>query len=356
MRTDDLDYELPEDRIAITPACPRDSAKLLVVERSAQNLSHRKVFDLPELLQPGDLLVFNHSKVIPAQFQARRVSTGGKVGGLFLGEIAGQWELMLESGGLLTVGESIELEDRTRLELIESLGAGTWLALPELPVEPLRVLLEVGTTPLPPYIQKARKRAGLEPVSAQDGEHYNTIYAGPPGSVAAPTAGLHFTRELMGRLDRAGIEMTYVTLHVGAGTFVPIRSELLADHKMHSEWFEASPQALRSLRKSREGGRRVIPIGTTSVRTLESISPAQMERAILSDKPCSGNTDLFITPGFEFQWTDGLMTNFHLPRSTLLALVAALPGVGLDRLKHWYGLAIEQQYRFFSYGDAMLLI
>ncbi|MCC5830636.1 MAG: tRNA preQ1(34) S-adenosylmethionine ribosyltransferase-isomerase QueA [Phycisphaeraceae bacterium] len=356
MRTSELDYPLPEDRIALHPAEPRDTARLMVIDRQSTRPEHAQVRDIPRWLRAGDLLVFNQSRVIPARFEAVRCDTGGRVGGLFLAREGELWRAMLESRGRLEPGRSIELGGELRLTLAESLGGGFWRVRPEVEIDPLQVLARHGSTPLPPYIRQARKKAGLDPVSPIDQQCYNTVYASQPGSIAAPTAGLHFTPQLLEELEARGILTTHITLHVGVGTFLPIRVDDLSEHRMHEEWFELRPEARGKISRARREGRRIIPVGTTTVRTLESITPEELSAAEAGGHPIARPTSLFIQPGFRFQWTDALLTNFHLPRSTLLALVAALPGVGLDRLKQWYALAVDQRYRFFSYGDAMLIL
>ncbi|MEX0744800.1 MAG: tRNA preQ1(34) S-adenosylmethionine ribosyltransferase-isomerase QueA [Phycisphaeraceae bacterium] len=364
MRADQLDYVLPDRLIATRPAEPRDAARLMVVHRDTGRVEHRHVRDLPDLgiVEPGDLLVANRTRVLPAAFEGVRERTGGKVGGLYLRSLDAQtWQVMLESRGRLQPGERIvlaEAGERERepavLELTESVGGGQWQVrcLGDEPVEAL--LGRVGHTPLPPYIQRARKARDEAAQSGDDPTRYNTVFADVPGSVAAPTAGLHFTDALLARLDAVGVRRTTLTLHVGPGTFMPIRSETLDEHEMHEEWINVPAAALDALRHTRQAGRRTLVVGTTSVRALESL-PEQWDAI---DGDFTTNTRLFIRPdaGFRFRFTDRLMTNFHLPRSTLLAMVAALPGVGLDRLMQWYAEAIDREYRFYSYGDAMLIV
>ncbi len=372
MRVDELDYELPESLIATTASEPRDAARLMVVDRARDRLAHHHVRDLPRFLEPGDLLVFNQSKVVPALFEATRAGTGGHIKGLYLrheepavDQPRTHWWVMLESRGKLTVGESIELTSDATLVLEEALGGGEWRAELSGASDTMALLREIGRTPLPPYIRRARRAAGEAEVIAADARRYNTVYAASPGSVAAPTAGLHFTPQLMAALDRRGVARTMVTLHVGLGTFAPVRCEVVEAHPIHSEWIEIGANAIAALATARRRGGRTIPVGTTSVRALESLP---VDWQALGDRGYRAETDLFITPdtvrrgrggshafaGFRF--TDALMTNFHLPRSTLLAMVAALPDVGIAKLKRWYAEAVEQRYRFYSYGDAMLLV
>lgn len=365
MLTQELDYHLPPERIATTPAEPRDAARLMVVHRRHNRIEHRHVRDLPDLgLGPNDLLVFNHSRVLPAFFEGVRHGTGGKITGLYLGAPApGLWHVMLESRGSLRTGESVRLAPDAALELVTRLGAGQWHARLHSPQGTLDLLQRVGSTPLPPYIRK-RRQALAQPLHQPDDAHrYNTVYAAEPGSVAAPTAGLHFTAPLLRQLDSLGVARAFVTLHVGLGTFAPVRTQRVEDHPIHSEWVSIPPATLAALARTRANAGRIIPVGTTTVRALESL-PDPLPDPPLHPGPFSTDTRLFITPpdpaagtpGFRFRFADGLMTNFHLPCSTLLALVAALPEVGLDRLKQWYQLAIDHEYRFYSFGDAMLLL
>jgi len=359
MRTSELDYQLPPELIATRPVEPRDAARLLVARVSTPALEHRTVSDLPNLLSAGDVLVVNQTAVLPARFRAVRADTGGRVEGLFLERHNdGAWSILARSGGRLREGIVIELLDHAlarsgwTLTLISN-QRGEWRARPSSAEPPEVVLGRLGVTPLPPYILKARGKHA--PPESADRAWYQTVYAqcSKPRSVAAPTAGLHFTRHLLDRLHERGIEIQRVTLHVGAGTFKPIEADVVERHPMHEEAFEVDRAVLRSILAARGSGRRVIAIGTTTVRLLESIDPAALNDV---DGPAVlfGRTSLLIAPPFRFRWIDGLMTNFHLPRSTLLALVASI--VGLDRLQALYAEAIERRYRFYSYGDAMLIL
>ncbi|MEX0774778.1 MAG: tRNA preQ1(34) S-adenosylmethionine ribosyltransferase-isomerase QueA [Phycisphaeraceae bacterium] len=357
MLTSALDYDLPPNLIATEPTEPRDAARLMVIHRATGCIEHRHVRDLPQLVTPaaGDLLVFNQSKVIPALFHGVRKATGGKVQGLYLNSPdandATRWQVMLEARGSLQPGEIIALDPHAELELLTPSGGGEWAARLHSHRATLDLLHQIGSPPLPPYIRKARRALHRPDMQPADRERYNTVYAAQPGSVAAPTAGLHFTPQLLAALQAKGVELAYLTLHVGMGTFAPVRTENLADHPIHSEWISIPPQVIAAMTRTRQRGGRIIPIGTTTVRALESL-PDPLPQTYET------NTQLFITPdaNFTFRFTDTLMTNFHLPRSTLLALVAALPHVGLPQLKAWYQRAIEQGYRFYSYGDAMLLL
>ncbi|MEX0655660.1 MAG: tRNA preQ1(34) S-adenosylmethionine ribosyltransferase-isomerase QueA [Phycisphaeraceae bacterium] len=363
MRAADLDYHLPDHLIATRPAEPRDAARLMVCRRDTGNVSHHHVRDLPslDLLHRGDLLVANRTRVLPAAFHATRDATAGKVHGLYLRTLPTtddprpHWQVMFETRGKLQPGERITFTDApATLELLEPLAPGQWRTryLGDEPTESL--LARVGETPLPPYIQKARKARHEPPLSPDDPARYNTVFADVPGSVAAPTAGLHFTDNLLRQLTVQGVHRTTLTLHVGLGTFLPIRTETLADHQIHEEWLHIPADTLDALRRTRAAGRKILVVGTTSVRALESLPDPLAP--LTTDY--TTHTRLFIRPdaGFQFRFTDMLLTNFHLPRSTLLALVAALPGVGLDRLKQWYDQAIAHDYRFYSYGDAMLIV
>ena len=367
MRTSDLDYHLPPGRIATQPATPRDAARLLVADRSADTLAHHRVRDLAtlDLLRPGDLLLLNTSRVLPAAFDAIRVATAGRITGLYLHGSSTRWTVMLRSGGRLRPGERLRFRDDSELQLTASLGRGRWDARYLGEGDPPTALARLGRPPLPPYLLKARRDAGLPELDPHDLDRYQNVFASPTlapddgetlGSVAAPTAGLHFTPDLLDAIRARGVCVAYVTLHVGAGTFLPIRADQLDDHDMHAEWFDVPAPTLAAIRQTRLDGGRVIAVGTTTVRAIESVppdfSPASSHR---------GQTRLLIAPGpqgepYPFRHTDALLTNFHLPRSTLLALVAALPDVGLDRLLGWYQQAITHDYRFYSYGDAMLIL
>ncbi len=356
MRTADLDFDLPERLIATTPADPRDSARLMVCDRSTGRVSHHHVRDLPDLglLAPGDLMLTNRSRVVPARFTATRAKTRGNAAGLFITESEGVWELMLETRGKPEPGETFTLTEHASLELLEALGNGRWRAR-YLGHEPTHALLErIGITPLPPYIRKARKHRHEPEARPDDPDRYNTVFARELGSIAAPTAGLHLTPTMLDRLQKQGIPRQEVILHVGLGTFAPVRHDTLEDHPLHEEHAVIPADTVQAIHATRQQGRRILAVGTTTVRAIESL-PDDAES-------WSGHTNLFITPDrvaagqFAWRYTDRLMTNFHLPRSTLLALVAALPGVGLPRLLDWYQQAVAAEYRFYSFGDAMLIV
>lgn len=359
-----LDYDLPAELIATRPAEPRDAARLLVVRRGADTVEHASIRNLPDYLASGDLMVFNTTAVAPARLLGRRADSGGRVEGLFLSAMhAGRWRVMLRSNGRLRAGQRLELLDQDQavgavLTLIERQD-DAWIAAPDVAEDALAILEQVGRTPLPPYILRARGEQTW--ADALDRTWYQTIYADPAQrqSVAAPTAGLHFTSKLLQRLHEHGVSRAHVVLHVGPGTFKPVEAETLDAHPMHAERYIVSPQTIRAIqaiRSSRERADgstspRVIAVGTTTVRALESLPhPLPSEPTQIVD----AETRLLIQPGHVFRCVDGLLTNFHLPRSTLLALVGAM--LGLDRMKAIYAEAIRERYRFYSYGDAMLIL
>ncbi len=344
-----LDYTLPDVLIAQFPPARRDDARLLVVDRARDTLRDRWVKELPDLLRPDDLLVLNDTKVVPAKLAARR-ETGGRVGGLFLCERSpGVWEVLLEGSKRLRVGETITTGDDTGgevgLRLEESKGAGRWVIRVDRAGSAESILERIGVTPLPPYI---RRRDEDRSNDEADRKRYQTVYARNAGAIAAPTAGLHFTREMLDRVRDRGVKIAFVTLHVGIGTFSPLSVDRLDDHVMHSESFELSVDTAEAITACRARGGRVAAVGTTTVRVLES-----SVRENGSIAPTRGSTELFSRPPHRFQVVDALLTNFHLPRSTLLALVMAFAGV--CRTRSAYVHAVEQRYRFYSYGDAMLI-
>ena len=352
LKTADFDYDLDPKWIAQQPVEPRDASRLMVLRRSDGSRRHHIFRDLPDLLNPGDLLVLNDTRVIPAGFTCRRRS-GGRIGGMFLRELGpGRWEVMLKGARQCRIGQQLSLTGSggTRLELIERLGEGRWNVGVEPAAPAVEILQQVGSTPLPPYIR--REDRSREPA---DRAHYQTIYASKPGAVAAPTAGLHFTRRVLDRLAERGIELTWVTLHVGLGTFAPVKCEDLCEHVMHGEWFELTGEAAGKIAVARQSGRRIVAVGSTSVRVLESA--ARLCGGSLAG--VSGWTSLFLYPPAEFRMTDAMITNFHLRRSTLLMLVAAFcsPGAttGVQMILAAYAEAGRLGYRFYSYGDAMLI-
>jgi len=341
------DYELPRELIAQTPAVCRSDARLLVADRQTGTLDHRHIRDLPEILQPGDCLVLNNTRVVPARLIGRREATGGHWEGLFLESSPdGLWRLMCKTRGKLQPGDRIALWHHEGGEdVVLQLGAkqpdGTWIARPLTAGDAVALLERVGRVPLPPYIRKGR-------MTPSDRENYQTVFAQVPGAVAAPTAGLHFTAALLDRLAQQGVESCRLTLHVGPGTFRPITAESLAKHRMHSEWGCIGQEAIDRIEACRRRGGRVVAVGTTSVRVLETAAADGTLR------PFSGRTDLFIRPPYRFRAVDALLTNFHLPRTTLLVLVRTFGGDEL--IRRAYDEAIREQYRFYSYGDAMLIL
>jgi S-adenosylmethionine:tRNA ribosyltransferase-isomerase len=339
---DFFDYDLPAHLIAQHPCAERDQSRLLVVRRSSGTLEHRVFRDLPALLNPGDLLILNNTRVLPARLLGRRERTGGKWEGLFLRQTPDNvWELLGQTRGRLVEGEIIEVEPgRLRLEFAGRSEAGRWLFRPMETGSPPELLAKYGQTPLPPYIRKGRAEAG-------DRERYQTVYAERAGSVAAPTAGLHFTERVFEQMEERGIQKAIVTLHVGLGTFQPIQGKDYRQHRMHQEWGELTPTTADAIIACKQRGSRVVAVGTTSVRLLETAAASGKVR------PWSGETELFIYPPFTFCVVDALLTNFHLPHSTLLFLVSAFAGVEL--ICQAYTTAMEREYRFFSYGDTMLI-
>ncbi len=339
MRVDLFDFDLPTDRIALRPAEPRDSARLLAV---GEGLQDHLVSDLPSLLRPGDLLVFNDTRVIPAQLEGRRgdASIGAT---LHKREGLREWRAFLRNARRVRDGDVIDFGNGVHATAVDKSGDGSAL-LCFHGEEPVELLLErAGTMPLPPYIASKR------PTDDRDHSDYQTMFAREAGAVAAPTAALHFTPELMAALAGAGIEHVTLTLHVGAGTFLPVKAEDTEHHVMHSEWGRIDSATADRLNQVRARGARVIAVGTTSLRLLESAAGEDGQvRAF------EGDTAIFITPGYRFRAVDGLVTNFHLPRSTLFMLVSAL--MGRERMLEAYAHAIARGYRFYSYGDASLLL
>ena len=340
-------YELPPGLIAQTPPVVRSDARLMLVDRASQTLQHRHIRDLPQILSPGDCLVLNDTRVVPARLLGRRKLTGGRWEGLFLSaEPNGEWKLLCKTRGKLAPGEAVALhddrgEDALDLTLRSKLPGGVWLARPNTAEDPWAVLDRVGRVPLPHYVERG------EPTEA-DRRRYQTVYARALGAVAAPTAGLHFTEDLLGQLIDRGLFLVRLTLHVGPGTFRPITTEALADHRMHFESGTLTAAAVDRIQQCRAAGGRIVAVGTTSVRVLETAAADGELR------PWSGETDLFIRPPYRFRVVDALLTNFHLPRTTLLVLVRTFGGDEL--VMRAYAEAIRERYRFYSFGDAMLIL
>jgi len=349
MKTEKLNYYLPPELIAQRPCTVRSSSRLLVLNRSSGNSIDSRFSSIGDFLSPGDCLVVNDTKVVPARFFARK-TTGGKLEGLFLGQKSdNNWIVMIKGARRLRIGDIFILKDRQKAdfceaELLEKQTRGRCLLRLKTEAETEAVLEAIGFPPLPPYIKRDD-----DPALAQiDEQRYQTVYASKNGAVAAPTAGLHFTEPLIEQLIKTDISFAYITLHVGAGTFKPVTAENLDDHQIHQEQFSIDEENARIINTAKRQGGRIIPVGTTSTRTLETIATkAQIEAA-------AGSTELFIKPGYKFKITDAMITNFHLPKSTLLALVGAF--AGLENILAAYNHAILQQYRFYSYGDAMLII
>jgi len=344
------DYQLPEELIAQEPCRRREDARLLVVDRESGRFEHRSIGDLPEFLNPGDCLILNDTRVIPARLLGRRTATGGRWEGLYLGgTTSGGWRLISQCRGKLRVGEQITVtpaEDESsnqvlELTLTEQQDEGVWIAEPASHREALELLGQFGTLPLPPYI-------GRKIATKTDWERYQTTFAQKPGAVAAPTAGLHFTPELLKACGNRGVQYAFVTLHVGLGTFRPVTVEKLSEHRMHAEWCELSAETAARIHATQQQSGRIVAVGTTTVRTLESVAQTG------ALQPWQGETDLFIRPPYQFRAVDCLLTNFHLPRSTLFVMVCTLAGRELMRAA--YMEAILEEYRFFSYGDAMLIL
>jgi len=348
MKTEKLNYTLPTELIAQNPARRRTDARLLVYDRGRDNIIDSVFSEIVGCLRPGDCLVLNDTRVIPARFFAKR-QTGARLEGLFLGQNGQQnWQIMLKGAGKVKTGEIISLHDTAENEycqaqLLEKQNAGrcSLRVLTDETAE--QVLAKIGLAPLPPYIKRKTAQD-----ADSDRRRYQTVYARKYGAVAAPTAGLHFTDGLIEQLKEKGVIFAYVTLHVGAGTFKPVSEDELEKHQIHSEWFEISAEAANTINSAKKSGGRIIAVGTTSVRSLES---AAIDGKV---RPACDDTQLFITPGYEFKAVDAMITNFHLPKSTLLALVGAF--AGLDNIKRAYQHAIDNRYRFYSYGDAMLIV
>lgn len=340
MRTTDFDYNLPKERIAQTPVTPRHDSRLLVLNPENGHIQHEKFWDIDKYLNPGDMLVINETRVIPARIYAKKLPGGGKAEILLLKKSGPKTWRALGGGKGLKVGRKLTIKDGPEAEIIEVLDG------PERMIrfsEPIESYLErVGHVPLPPYIHK----------KLEDPERYQTVYAKEPGSAAAPTAGLHFTPELMAKLDGQGIEFARLTLHVGLDTFAPVTEKDPREHQIHTEWCELDEETAERINAVKKQGGRIIAVGTTSVRTLETAAKNADEGKIVA--PYSGSTKLFILPGFNFKAVDAMITNFHLPKSTLIMLVSAF--ASRDLILKAYRTAVEEKYRFFSFGDAMLIL
>ena len=364
MRTSDFDFALPEELIAQTPAFTRDSSRLMVLRRDAQKIEHRAFRDFLDYLRREDVLVLNNSRVIPARLHGVNAITGGQFEILLLEENApNDWWTMMRPGNRARVGTGIILCNRfgqrenVRAVVTEKNAAGHRRLLFDQTPNIVDLLPTLGEVPLPPYIMRPSQENADE-----DLKRYQTVFAEPPGSVAAPTAGLHFTRELLDEIRSRGIRVCFVTLHVGAGTFAPVKTEKIEAHKMHEERFELSHETTAIINETKRSGGRVIAVGTTTLRVLETpaLHVKKNEKATIELIPQIGRCNTFIYPPHDFKIADALLTNFHLPRSTLLMLVSAFAAPqkseGIDLVLSAYRKAIQERYRFFSYGDAMLLL
>ncbi len=335
----DFYYDLPEELIAQTPATPRDSSRLLVYDRAKRNIEHRIFRDVTEYLKSGDVLVINNTKVLPARLYAH-TQNGGAVEVLLLKRLdIDTWEVLVKPGKKCTVGKKLVVSDELSLTVQSVTDSGERIVKFEFDGVFEEILDRVGNMPLPPYIKQKLK----------DKNRYQTVYAKYDGSAAAPTAGLHFTPELLKKIKDMGVEIVEVLLHVGLGTFRPVKEKIITDHKMHSEYYEVSETAAAKINSAKREGRRIIAVGTTSVRTLES---ATDENGVVI--PQKGSTQIFIYPPYKFKCVDALITNFHLPESTLIMLVAAM--CGREEILSVYETAVREKYRFFSFGDAMLVL
>lgn len=340
MNTSDFYYDLPEELIAQTPAEPRDSSRLLVYNRQDGSVQHKVFREVIDFLNPGDALVINDTRVIPARLYGKKQDTGREVEFLLLNQLtADTWEVIMRPGKKLRVRDRVAFADDLQAEILEKKDDG--ITKVKFYFEGLfeALLDEYGNMPLPPYITKR----------LEDQERYQTVYAKERGSAAAPTAGLHFTPELMEKIRQKGIDIIPVLLHVGLGTFRPVKVDNVENHKMHSEYYSISGDSARRINETRARGGRIVAVGTTSVRTLESVAA---EDGTVKEQ--SGNTEIFIYPGYRFKCVDALITNFHLPESTLLMLISAF--MGKEEVLDLYRLAVEERYRFFSFGDACMLI
>jgi S-adenosylmethionine:tRNA ribosyltransferase-isomerase len=339
MQLSEFDFPFDPSLIAAEPVRPRDCARLLLLDRQADRLVHRRVADLPCLLRPGDLLVVNDTKVLAARVSGIKQPTGTPVDVLFVRDLGeGRWEIMIK--GTFRVGQVIEFDRQSRATIVKRDATGTEVVV-DSPVPVTQLFESRGAMPLPPYIKRASTQ--------EDHRWYQTVFAKHAGAIAAPTAGLHFTEQLLGWLHDAGIHVAAVTLHVGPGTFKTVTAERIEDHQMGAETFTISEETAKAIQETKRIGGRVVAIGTTVIRTLETVMNEKGKIVSMS-----GESRLFITPGFPFKVVDALMTNFHLPRTTLLMLVSAFAGI--ESIRRAYEEAVKERYRFYSYGDAMLIL
>ncbi|PKL47640.1 MAG: tRNA preQ1(34) S-adenosylmethionine ribosyltransferase-isomerase QueA [Planctomycetes bacterium HGW-Planctomycetes-1] len=349
MEIEKLNYDLPPELIAQKPAPNRAGSRMLVLDRSADSLLDSGFSQIVSFINKGDCFVINNTKVLPARFFAQK-STGAKIEGLFIAAENNNWLVMLKNSSRLKQGETLNLLDRNKKTFCTAvidtkLEQGQWLIKPALSLPSMRILETIGFAPLPPYIKRP------DPASEHqlDTNRYQTVYAAQNGAIAAPTAGLHFTPEILEQIKAKGISIAQITLHVGQGTFLPVKTKTLEEHKIHSEEYFIDAENAQIINKTIQSKGRIFAVGTTAVRTLETV--AEKYGKIIA---AQGRTELFITPGFEFKITDAMLTNFHLPKSTLLALVAAF--AGLDKILAAYKHAVDEKYRFYSYGDCMLIL
>lgn len=343
MKTSELDYYLPEELIAQDPIEKRDQSRLMVVDRRTEKIEHKSFRDLLSYLKPDDLIVRNDTRVIPARLFGKKYRTGGKVEALLLKKHSTDiWECLLKTSGHIQSGTQILFDDNLEGTVVELLEDGRKIIKFSSSEQIENQIEKIGVIPLPPYIHHPLK----------DPERYQTIYANYKGAVASPTAGLHFTNDLFSEITSLGIQIENVTLHISLDTFKPIKAELVEDHKLYSEYCTITPETAASITKAKREGRRIISIGTTTTRVLESVSEVTPDGIVIH--PFNGWADIFITPGYKFKTVDALITNFHLPRSSLILLVGAF--TGLDFIKKSYQAAIQEKYRFYSFGDAMLIL
>ncbi len=342
LKKSDFYYDLPQELIAQTPIEPRNHSRMMVIERKTGDISHDRFYNLCKYLKKGDTLIVNDSRVLPARIYGEKEANGTFIEFLLLEQRANMvWEILCRPGKKAKVGTVFSFGGgKLKAEILEVLEDGNRIARFECDGSFYAVLDEIGQMPLPPYITK----------KLEDKERYQTVYSNEVGSAAAPTAGLHFTREQLEELKAMGVNIGRVTLHVGLGTFRPVKEDRVLDHKMHSEHYELPPETAELINKTKREGGRVIAVGTTSCRTLESVATLNGGKIV----PAEGNTDIFIYPGYQFKCIDGLITNFHLPESTLIMLVSAF--AGYDNIMNAYNTAVAERYRFFSFGDAMLIV
>lgn len=340
LKTSTYHYDLPQELIAQTPIEPRDHSRLLVYKRADGSIEHKHFYDIIDYLKTGDVLVINNTKVIPARLFGTKEETGAKIEVFLLKRLnLTDWEVLMKPGKRAKVGTLIKFSDRLLCKVIKDTEFGGKIVQFIYNGVFEDILSEIGNMPLPPYIHER----------LEDKERYQTVYSKYNGSSAAPTAGLHFTKELLEKVKAKGIEVVEVLLHVGLGTFRPVSEDNILDHEMHSEYIEVTSEAADKINQAKKEGRRVIAVGTTSIRTLESAATKKGEIA-----PCKKDTSIFIYPGYDFKIVDGVITNFHLPESTLIMLVSAF--CGIEETLHMYNVAVKEKYRFFSFGDATLLL